>query len=79
MNRIKQNPYSTVLGILIIAYALSVPICIFNHIIPWYGFFVLLFIGILLLFAKDKLIDVLTLGLSRLIQDIILTLKKNKS
>ena len=77
MNRIKQNPYSTVLGILIIAYALSVPIA--NIIMPFWGVLIILGIGILLLFAKDKLIDVLTLGLSRLIQDIILTFKKNKS
>lgn len=71
MKRIKDNPISSVLGLVLFfgaAYRLLIET---NNEIPFYVLFMTMAGGVLLLFAKDKLLDILTLGLSGLIQDRI--------
>ena len=69
MNNFKTHPFSTVLGFLIIIFAgvlLFVPTL---YEIPLYGIVLIFISGILLLFAEDKFVSILTLGLSRFVKN----------
>lgn len=68
MNNFKTHPFSTVLGFLIIIFSgvlLFIP-TLYN--IPLWGISLIFVSGILLLFAEDKFISILTLGLSRFVK-----------
>lgn len=69
MKNFKDNPFSTILGLLIIIFAgvlLFVPTL---YDIPLWGVAIIAVSGILLLFAEDKFISILTLGLSRFVNN----------
>ncbi|SFU77083.1 hypothetical protein SAMN05216480_12314 [Pustulibacterium marinum] len=76
MERIKNNPISTFLGFAMIVFAAVLLFVPTLYDMPLYGIGVIGVIGILLLFAKDQLVDILTGGLSRLIQDAAQKVKK---
>tara|TARA_B110000285_G_scaffold234059_1_gene309709 strand:- start:733 stop:966 length:234 start_codon:yes stop_codon:yes gene_type:complete len=69
MERFKNHPISTVLGLFFIAIALMLLFVETNYDLPLWSIGLIAVLGILLCFAKDKLIDLLTLGLSRFIKD----------
>ncbi|WP_416440450.1 hypothetical protein ACH3O9_11275 [Leeuwenhoekiella sp. A16] len=80
MERIKENPLSTIIGLLFIIVGFSLLIIyLFFETRKEISFFWVpgcWAAGLMLLFAKDKLLDIITLGLSRLVDD---TVKKVKS
>ena len=69
MKRFTEQPISTILGLFLFFSGFTLLFVKTNYEIPLYVLGVMMMGGILLLFAKDKLIDILTLGLSRFIQD----------
>jgi len=69
MKRFTEQPFSTILGLFLFFSGFILLWAETNYEIPLYVLGVMMMGGILLLFAKDKLIDILTLGLSRFIQD----------
>lgn len=71
MERFKHHPISTTLGLIFILFSgvlLFIPTL---YEIPLWVLGLVVVFGVLLIYSKDKLIDILTLGLSRLIQDRI--------
>lgn len=70
MKRIKENPISSVLGAFFIIVAFVLLFVKTNYDLPLWALGLVALVGLLLLFAKDKLIDILTLGLSRLLKDV---------
>ena len=69
MKRFTEQPISTILGLFLFFSAFILLFIKTNYEIPLYALAVMMIGGILLLFAKDKFLDILTLGLSRFIQD----------
>lgn len=69
MERFKQNPISTILGLLFIVAAFVFLFVPTLYDIPFMGLVGLWAAGLLLCFAKDKFLDIITLGLSRFVQD----------
>lgn len=77
MSNFKQNPITTTIGILFIVLfgvLLFIPSL---YEIPLLGLCLLPVVGILLIRAQDKLVDILTLGLNRFVKDI--TKPKNET
>jgi len=70
MKRFKQHPISSVLGLIFIAFGFVLFFVPKQFEFPEYTHFVAWGFGYLLLKAEDKLIAILTLGLSTLIKDI---------
>jgi hypothetical protein len=70
MERFKKNPISTVLGLLFIVAAFSFLFIETRYELPLWSIGLVGVFGILLCFAEDKLIDILTLGLSRFVKDV---------
>lgn len=70
MERIKKHPISTFLGLFFIIAAFTLLFVKTNYDIPLWGLGLLVPFGVLLCFAKDRLVDILTLGLYSLVQDI---------
>lgn len=69
MDNFKTNPFSSFIGVLLILFAgvlLFIP-TLYN--IPLWGVAIIAVSGILLLFAEDKFISILTLGLSRFVKN----------
>lgn len=69
LKNFKKNPISSVLGLLIIIFAgvlLFIPTL---YDIPLWGIAIIAVSGTLLLFAEDKFISILTLGLSRFVNN----------
>jgi len=70
LQKLVENPISSTLGVLFITFGFLVyfvkTVIEFPHYLP----FITWVFGVLLLFAKDKLLDILTLGTSRLVQNI---------
>jgi hypothetical protein len=76
MDRFKKEPLSTFIGLLFILMAFVLLFFETHYDIPLWGLSLLITFGILLCFARDKLIDILTLGLSRILQDVSGKIKK---
>ncbi len=70
MERFREHPISTILGLIFIVFAFVLLFIPTLYSIPLWGIGLITVFGILLLFAKDKLVDVLTLGLSRFVKDV---------
>lgn len=70
MKRIKENPLSSILGLVFIIFAAVLLFVETRYDLPLWALGVCIAAGLMLLFAKDKLIDILTLGLSRLVKDV---------
>jgi hypothetical protein len=70
MTRFKEHPISSVLGLIFIAFGFVLFFIPTQFDFPNYTHLVAWVFGILLLKAEDKLIAILTLGLSTLIKDI---------
>lgn len=70
MKRIKENPISSALGLLFILAGFVFLFVETRYDLPLWSLSAMWAGGLLLLFAKDKLIDILTLGLSRLVKDV---------
>lgn len=68
MNNFKTHPFSTVLGFLIIVFSGVLLFTPTLYDIPLWGILLIFVSGILLLFAEDKFISILTLGLSRFVK-----------
>lgn len=76
MERLKKNPFSTVLGLVfIIAGFVFLFVETPQYDLPLWGIGLMAACGLMLLFAKDKFIDIITLGLTRLVKDAT---KKNR-
>ena len=69
MERFKTQPISTILGLFLFFSGFVLLFIETNYEVPLYVLGIMIIGGILLLFAKDKFLDILTLGLSRFIQD----------
>lgn len=69
MERFKDHPISTILGLIFIMSAYVFMFIESRYDMPLWSIGLITIFGILLLFAKDKLIDILTLGLSRFVKD----------
>ena len=69
MKRFTEEPISTVLGLFLFFAGFILLFVKSNYDIPLYVLGIMIMGGVLLLFAKDKFLDILTLGLSRFIQD----------
>ena len=76
MSRFIENKVSTYLGLIFIAFGFVVFFVPTQFDLSWWFPFILWIFGILLINAEDKLIDVLTLGLSRFLIDIRTHIKK---
>ena len=70
LKSIVNNPISSSIGALFIIFGFLVYFVKTVVEFPYYIPMIAWVIGILLLFAKDKLLDILTLGLSRLVKNI---------
>jgi hypothetical protein len=68
MNRFIDNPVSSYLGLILIGFGLTLFFVPAVFEFPFYVPFIFVILGIGLIFAKDKLIDILTFGLSSLIE-----------
>lgn len=69
MKRFKSDPISTILGLAFIVMAFVLLWKETNYDIPLFVLGLMVLFGLLLIEAKDKFLDILTLGLSRFIQD----------
>lgn len=69
MKRFKENPITSTIGVLFVLIAFALLFVKTNYDLPLYVLGVIAVFGVLLITAKDKLVDLLTLGVSRLIQD----------
>jgi len=70
LQKIIDNPISSSLGVLFIIFGFLVYFIKTVIDFPYYIPLIVWVFGILLLFAKDKLLDILTLGLSRLVKNV---------
>lgn len=75
MKRIKENLLSSIIGLLFIVAGFVFLFVETLQEIPLYVVIGLWVGGVLLLFAKDKLLDILTVGVSRFLKDVS-TIKK---
>lgn len=69
LKNLKKNPISSILGLMIIIFAgvlLFIPTL---YDIPLWGIAIIAVSGTLLLFAEDKFISILTLGLSKFVNN----------
>lgn len=76
MDRIKQQPISSILGLFLFFGGFTLLWVETNYELPLYVLGIMIVGGVLLLFAKDKFLDILTLGFSRLVQDGVDKVKK---
>lgn len=70
LQKLVENPISSTLGVLFITFGFLVYFVKTVIEFPYYVPIITWVFGVLLLFAKDKLLDILTLGMSRLVQNI---------
>jgi len=75
-NRFLENPISSYLGLLFIAFGFVLFFVPTQFELPLYAPFLVWFLGLGLILAKDKMIDILTFGLSSLIEFLAGKFKK---
>lgn len=71
-----DNPISSFLGVLFIVFGFLVYFVETKVDIPYYAPIIMWVLGVLLLFSRDKLLDILTLGLSGLVKNINTKVKR---
>lgn len=77
MNNFKENPITSILGIIFVILAMVLLFIPTLYEIPLIAIGLIAVFGILLIRAQDKLVDILTLGLNRFVKDI--TKPKNET
>jgi len=65
-----KEKISTTIGLVLCLFSIALLFIETNYDLPLWGIGLIFVVGVLLINAKDKVVDIFTLGLSRFVKDV---------